>query len=103
MTSGKSIVQIDNQDVRAKRWTLAPGEAIGEHRHEHPYVVVPLTAGLVHITTPDGAQVTSEMEPGVSYHRPAGAQHTLRNGGSGVIEFVEIDILTPPAGSERTA
>jgi quercetin dioxygenase-like cupin family protein len=94
MTSGKSTVQIDNGEVLAKRWTLAPGEEIGEHRHEHPYVVVPLAAGVVHITTPDGAHSTAEMQPGVSYHRPAGAQHTLRNGGSGVIDFVEIEILT---------
>ena len=95
MTSGKSTVQIDNAEVRAKRWTLAPGEEIGEHRHEHPYVVVPLAGGVVHITTPDGAKSTAEMQAGVSYHRPAGAQHTLRNGGTSVLDFVEIDILTP--------
>ena len=99
MATGKSTVQIDNGQVLAKRWTLAPGEEIGEHRHEHPYVVVPLAAGVVHLITPDGVQSTAEMELGVSYHRPAGAQHTLCNAGSGTIDFVEIEILTPTTDS----
>jgi hypothetical protein len=57
--------------------------------------VVPLAAGVIDVITPDGARITSEMEPGVSYHRDAGAQHTIRNGGSSVLDFVEIEILTP--------
>src|SRR6185369_4802738 len=36
---------LDNGVVRVKRWTLAPGTSIGRHRHEYPYVVVPISGG----------------------------------------------------------
>jgi len=103
MTSTKSTVQVDNPEVRVTRWTLAVGEDTGEHRHEHDYVVVPLTAGVMHVTTSAGAQSTSELAPGVSYYRESGAQHNVRNAGTGFLDFVEVEILTPLQGPEKKA
>lgn len=93
--SASSTVQIDNHDMRAVRWTLAPGEQIDEHQHDYPYVVVPLASGTLEIITSAGARSTSEMVQGVSNYREAGAHHTVRNGGTSVLDFVEIEMLTP--------
>jgi quercetin dioxygenase-like cupin family protein len=44
---GKAVatVMIDNERVRVTEWRIGPGDATGWHRHEHDYVVVPLTTG----------------------------------------------------------
>jgi quercetin dioxygenase-like cupin family protein len=96
--SARSTVQIDNEQVRAIRWTLAAGDQIDEHLHEHPYVVVPLASGDMQITTSAGERTSAEMVQGVSYHREAGARHTIRNAGTGVLDFVEIEILASIPG-----
>jgi quercetin dioxygenase-like cupin family protein len=99
--SARSTVQIDNSHVRAKRWTLAPGEQIDEHEHEYPYVVVPLVSGAMQITTSAGAHSNAEMVQGVGTYREAGARHTIRNAGPGVLDFVEIEILTSNGGTGK--
>ena len=38
-------VQVDTAEVRVTEWRLPAGSAIGHHRHEHDYVVVPITDG----------------------------------------------------------
>ena len=96
--SARSTVQIDNEHVRAIRWTLAEGDQIDEHRHEYPYIVVPLASGVMQITTSAGEQSSAEMVQGVCYHREAGAQHTIRNAGTGDLDFVEIEIFTSIPG-----
>jgi len=47
-------VQIDDALVRVTEWRFAPGAATGWHRHEHPYVVVPMTTGSLALTGPEG-------------------------------------------------
>jgi len=37
-------VQIDEAAVRVTEWRLAPNAVIDWHRHEYPYVVVPIPA-----------------------------------------------------------
>src|SRR5207237_1310075 len=41
--------QVDNARTRVTRHRLAPGAHTGLHRHEHDYVVVPVTAGRMRI------------------------------------------------------
>jgi quercetin dioxygenase-like cupin family protein len=93
-------VQVDNSDVRVTRWTLAAGEDTGEHTHEYDYVVVPLTVSRMHITNADGTQATSELVPGVSYYRQAGAQHNVRNDGVDVLDFVEVELVRPAVSAQ---
>ena len=40
-------VQIDNDSVRVTEWRFAPGAETGWHRHEHEYVVIPVTEAHV--------------------------------------------------------
>jgi beta-alanine degradation protein BauB len=87
-------VQIDNDKVRVSRWTLAPGEETALHRHEHDYVVVPLTHARMLISLPDGSSTTNEIIPGSPYFREAGAEHNVSNSGTEVLDFVELELLT---------
>ena len=90
--SAVPTVQLDNGTVRVTEWRFAPGAATGHHRHEHPYVVVPMTSGTLAITGPDGAS-TAELRAGQSYARPAGVEHDVRNANGFEFVFVEIEIL----------
>jgi len=85
-------VQIDNGAVRVTEWRFAPGAATGHHRHEYPYVVVPMTSGRLTITGADGV-ATAELRSGQAYTRPAGVEHDVRNANSFEFVFVEIEIL----------
>jgi quercetin dioxygenase-like cupin family protein len=85
-------VQIDNGAVRVTEWRFAPGAATGHHRHEYPYVVVPMTSGQLSITTADGVS-TAELVTGQAYARPAGAEHDVKNANGFEFVFVEVEIL----------
>ena len=85
-------MQLDNGTVRVTEWRFAPGAATGHHRHEHPYVVVPMTTGTLAITGPDSVS-TAELRAGQSYARPAGVEHDVRNANLFEFVFVEIEIL----------
>jgi quercetin dioxygenase-like cupin family protein len=85
-------VQLDNGTVRVTEWRFAPGAATGYHRHEYPYVVVPMTTGMLTSTGPDGAS-TAELRTGQAYARPAGVEHDVRNANAFEFVFVEIEIL----------
>lgn len=86
-------VQLDNGAVRVTEWRFAPGAATGRHRHEFPYVVVPMTSGLLAITGPDGDS-TARLVAGQAYARPAGVEHDVRNANAFEFVFVEVEILT---------
>jgi beta-alanine degradation protein BauB len=90
--SAVATVQLDNGTVRVTEWRFAPGAATGHHRHEHPYVVVPMTSGTLAITGADGAS-TAELRAGQSYARAAGVEHDVRNANLFEFVFVEIEIL----------
>lgn len=85
-------VQIDDATVRVTEWRFAPGAATGWHRHEHPYVVVPMTTGRLAIEGPGGAVTTAELVTGRSYARAAGVEHDVTNANPFEFVFVEIEI-----------
>jgi beta-alanine degradation protein BauB len=84
-------VQIDDERVRVTQWRFAPGATTGWHRHEYAYVVVPLTTGRLAITG-SGGDVAAELVAGVSYVRPAGVEHDVRNANGFEFAFVEIEL-----------
>jgi quercetin dioxygenase-like cupin family protein len=87
----RATVQVDNEHVRVTEWRFAPGEATGWHRHEHDYVVVPMTVGPLVIRSAQ-AEMSNDIVPGQSYFRPAGAEHDLTNRTDREVVFVEIEI-----------
>ena len=87
-----ATTQIDTADLRVTEWRFAPGTSTGPHRHEFPYVVVPLTTGRLAITAPDGAVSMADLVTGRSYHRAAGVEHDVKNPNAFEFVFVEVEI-----------
>jgi quercetin dioxygenase-like cupin family protein len=76
--------------------TLQPGESIPWHRHRFPYVVVTISASAATITDKATGEVRHAMsEPGATVYDPAGAHHTLRNVGDGLLQDRLIEFKIP--------
>jgi quercetin dioxygenase-like cupin family protein len=91
MQSAEPTVQIDNDTVRVTEWRFAPGAATGYHRHEHEYVVVPMTTGKLLLDEPEGKRF-AQLHAGVPYTRPAGVEHDVINPNEFPFVFIEIEI-----------
>jgi len=90
-------VQLANDRVRVTEWRFAAHAATGFHRHEHDYVVVPLTTGSL-LLLEDGGERESALTVGSSYFRPAGVEHDVVNISGGEFAFIEIELLDSSAG-----
>ncbi|MEX0758985.1 MAG: cupin domain-containing protein [Tistlia sp.] len=90
---GKAVptVQVDNERTRVTEWRFAPGAATGWHRHDHDYVVVPMTPGRLKLVDAQGKASFSELTPGVSYFKQAGVEHDVINPNDGEFVFVEVE------------
>jgi beta-alanine degradation protein BauB len=85
-------VLIDNERVRVTEWRFAPGAAIGWHRHEMDYVVVPMLDGELELVGPDGERSRAQLSKGVPYFRNAGVEHDVINANAFEFAFVEIEL-----------
>ena len=95
MTDPQAVatVKVDNPRVRVTEWRVAPGAHTGHHRHEFPYVVVPLTTGSLALTGPAG-EATGALRAGEPYYRDAGVEHDVRNANAFDFAFIEIELKT---------
>ncbi|WP_205863131.1 cupin domain-containing protein [Planosporangium thailandense] len=92
MEQAHSEVQINEAGVRVTRWRFEVGEHTGTHRHEVPYVVVPVVSGRVGVRVGDDVNY-QDLVAGRSYLRPAGAEHDVYNAGIAPFTFVEIELV----------
>lgn len=90
-TAARGTVQVDTVEVRVTEWRLPAGSAIGHHRHDHDYVVVPITDGVLTVVSSSGT-VQSPITTGQSYFRKAGVEHDVRNETAREIVFIETEI-----------
>lgn len=90
-STATGTVQVETAETRVTEWRLPAGSAIGHHRHEHDYVVVPITDGVLTVVSAGGS-VQSPITMGQSYFRKAGVEHDVRNDTTREIVFVEIEI-----------
>jgi quercetin dioxygenase-like cupin family protein len=88
-----ATVRIDNERVRVTEWRFAPGATTGFHRHEHDYVVVPLSTGRLGSSGPAGESI-AELVTGLPYFRPAGVEHDVRNVNTFEFAFLEVELKT---------
>lgn len=89
-------VQREDSDVRITRWDFPPGAVTGQHTHGWPYVVVMLTDAVMRVD--NGSAVTeTRLVAGQAYHRPAGVEHDVMNGGDAPMAFVEVEFKRPDA------
>jgi quercetin dioxygenase-like cupin family protein len=91
LTQASASVQIDNERVLVTEWRFAPGAETGWHRHQHDYVVVPLTTGRLLLKSKEGDSI-SELTAGKSYTRRAGVEHNVINASEGEFVFIEIEM-----------
>lgn len=91
MIKAEPMVQIDDDRVRVTEWRFAPGAATGHHRHQHDYVVVPMTTGQLRLIEAGGERV-AELEAGKSYARLAGVEHDVVNANDFAFTFLEIEL-----------
>jgi beta-alanine degradation protein BauB len=93
MAQAEATVLIDNETVRVTRWRLPPGAAVGFHRHDFDYVVVPLTTARLELLDANGQASYAALETGVPYFRTAGVEHDVRNPDDVELAFVEVELL----------
>jgi quercetin dioxygenase-like cupin family protein len=92
-------IVIDNDLARVVRWTLAPGTAIGPHRHPLPYIVVPVVGGTITFVDDAGARPV-ELVAAQPVFRPAGIEHDVQNRSDGTAVFVEVEIREPGSAGD---
>jgi quercetin dioxygenase-like cupin family protein len=85
-------LQIETDFVRVTRWDFEIAAETGWHRHEHDYVVVPVTDARVEIRSADGI-TEGELVAGRSYARSAPVEHNVVNIGAAAMCFVEVELL----------
>jgi quercetin dioxygenase-like cupin family protein len=72
-------VIFENELVRVWTLTLEPGGKQPWHRHDLPYLIVPITKGKGRITFVDETVVEPVEEPGMAIWREPGLVHELEN------------------------
>ena len=85
-------VLIGDGRVVVTRFDVAPGDETGAHVPAYPYVIVPLTDGMLRIVAPDGSESQAALQHGVPYSRPAGVAHNVFNASEAPLTFLEIEI-----------
>jgi quercetin dioxygenase-like cupin family protein len=68
----------ENERVRVWEFTLAPGEAIPAHKHEHDYFFYPIEGGTLEVVRPNGT-TRATLNAGEVYFRKGGDTHAAKN------------------------
>jgi quercetin dioxygenase-like cupin family protein len=71
----------ENERVKIWEFTLAPGQEIGSHKHEHDYFFYPIEGGTLEVTRASGV-TRATLETGKIYFRTRGDTHAARNLGA---------------------
>lgn len=94
-------VVFENESIRVWTFSVEPGGTKPMHRHELPYLIVPLTEGSVEITTAEGAVRAAQDRPGAVVWQEAGEVHQLRNLGAVPYENVLVELKSHGARPAR--
>jgi beta-alanine degradation protein BauB len=92
MAKANSVIEVDDDQVRATRWTFREGDETGHHVHEYDYCVVPLTGGTFTVTDDDGTTSELVQLAGVPYRGTAGTSHNVANSGASTAVFVDVEL-----------
>ena len=90
---GNRII-FENDHVRVWDLVVEAGRDKGMHRHDLPYVIVPMTAGDIEIIAVDGRSYKPKDVVGEAIWREAGEVHNLYNRGNDTYRNVLIEIKT---------
>ncbi len=93
MSAAQAAITTDDERIRVTTWTFAAdGDAIGHHRHEFDYVVVPVTGGTFAVTEADGSVRELVQTAGSPYPGAAGTEHDVTNASGREAVFVEVEL-----------
>ena len=87
-------VIFENDHVRVWELAVEGGKDKGMHRHDLPYVIVPMTEGDIEIIAIDGRSHKPKDVIGEAIWREAGEVHNLYNRGQNTYRNVLIEIKT---------
>ena len=83
---------ISNDRFKVTEWRFASGAETGWHRHQHDYVIVPITTGRL-LLEEQGGNRYAELHTGEPYFRPVGVEHNVINANEGEFVFIEIEAI----------
>lgn len=92
-------VVFENDTVRVWEVDLAEGEEQALHRHEHSYLVIPLTEGRNEMRYPSGRLVHTNETPGMALWREPGEPHSLRNTTGARYRNMLVELKAPVAAA----
>jgi quercetin dioxygenase-like cupin family protein len=75
---GDKII-FENDAIRVWSFSVAAGGVKRMHRHDLPYLIVPMSGGKVELTTIEGKVRYGEDRKGEAFFLEAGETHQLRN------------------------
>jgi quercetin dioxygenase-like cupin family protein len=87
---GKEVI-FENETIRVWGLSLEPGEIQGWHKHDLPYLIVPLKPGDNLMRFADGRSRATKETPGEVMWREPGIPHELENVGSATYANVLIE------------
>ena len=68
----------ENERVKVWEFTLAPGQTIEAHKHDHDYFFYPIEGGTLEVTRESGV-TRATLEEGKVYYRKGGDTHAAKN------------------------
>jgi quercetin dioxygenase-like cupin family protein len=85
-------VIFENESIRVWSFTVKPGGLKPMHRHDLPYLIVPVTPGRVEITTIEGKSREGEDALGSVIWQNWGETHQLRNLGDQPYQNILVEL-----------
>ncbi len=85
-------VVLENDKVRVRDVTFAPGASYPMHTHKWAHVGVIIQGGTLVLTSPDGKAETLQLAPGGAGYREANVTHAGSNPGKTPIRVIEVEI-----------
>ncbi|MGI3186990.1 cupin domain-containing protein [Nioella aestuarii] len=83
---------IDDDRTRVTRFTFAPWQQTGWHRHGFDYVITALTDCHMRLEHPDGSVTEAKVPAGAAYRRNEGVEHNVINAGDTDMSFIEVEL-----------
>jgi beta-alanine degradation protein BauB len=85
-------VIFENDAIRVWSFSVPPGGIKRMHRHDLPYLIVPMTGGRVELTTIQGKVRYGDDKKGEAFFLEAGETHQLRNLSDHTYENVLVEL-----------
>ncbi len=85
-------VVLENDKVRVRDVTFAPGVTYPMHTHKWAHVGVIIQGGTLVLTGPDGKAETLQLAPGGAGYREANVTHAGSNPGKTPVRVIEVEV-----------